>query len=53
MTIRILPTKKFIFWKLINGKKVTVFELIGDWTKDAARDYYKNIIDFDGIDSVM
>ena len=53
MTIRILPTKKFIFWKMINGKKVTVKIITGDFTKNVLRDYYKNIIDFDGIDSVM
>lgn len=53
MTIRILPTKKFIFWKLINGKKVTVFETESYFNKEILRNYYKGIIDFDGIDSVM
>jgi hypothetical protein len=45
--------KTFIFWKLVNGKKVTVETITGYFTKEILRDYYKNIIDFDGIDSVI
>lgn len=43
----------FIFWKLVNGKKVTVFETKSYFNKETLRKYYQNIYDFDGIDSVI
>lgn len=44
--------KKFIFWKLENGKKETVFEVASARTKEEVRADYRFIITFDGIDSV-
>ena len=45
--------KTFIFWKLINGKKVTVETITGYYSKQHLKELYKDVIDFDGIDSVI
>lgn len=44
--------KKFIFYKMINGKKHTVLEVMSRKPKDEVRTKFNNLISFDGIDSV-
>lgn len=43
--------KKYIFWKLENGKKKTIKEVSSLKTKEEIRKEYKNV-KCDGIDSV-
>ena len=43
--------KRYIFWKLVNGKKINIREVFSSRTKEKIRADYQDT-DFDGIDSV-